>query len=204
MKLGISRLLLALLSMILASTVYAQDEKPPANIRNAYPELPVLDFERTKVSLEEVEAHIQKTKFGRNVKIAGFVIFRMESRHGEMGINNNYIGYQADGHRLKPEWDKYFSGTVLRRELMTGKWRRFLAFRKWEDCLDILLMRINERGVYVGGTMSLVLSGEKIETKEEWPDAYRKEWVMGNKNAVLPPNEKKGLLRLYSDAEKRF
>jgi hypothetical protein len=179
--------------------------KPSAKpkVHNAYAELPEIEFVRTKVSMDDVAEYIRQTDYTPPIKISCYAIFMNESAGGTMGINNNYIGYQADGHRVHEKWTKYFVGTVLLEERMTGSERRFLAFSKWEDNIDILLMRVKERGLYVGGYASHYAEMD-INTDEDWPVAYYREWVMGNGDAVVPEDELHSYLRAYKKAKKLF
>lgn len=172
-------------------------------VPNAYPELPEIDFERTSVPLDKVVDYLKQSKYDDRIKIACYVIFKLESASGTMGINNNYIGYQADGGRVHEEWTKYFVGTVIRIEAMTGKTRRFLAFSKWEDCVQILLMRIAERGLYVGGNASWYAKME-IKTDEDWPVAYYKDWVKGKSNAQIPERDKNSYFNVYKEGRDIF
>ena len=189
------------------SNVSPQSSSSPSfdnsSISNAYPELPVLQFERTTVSLSNVLDYIRKTDYSTEIKISCYTIFKGESASGRKGINNNYIGYQADGGRVHEEWTRFFIGTVIREESMTGRTRRFLAFEKWQDCVDILLMRIAERGLYVGGHAKQ-FAKMKIRSEMDWPTAYFRGWVLGDSQATIPRDKYAYYLREYRRAKNLF
>jgi hypothetical protein len=50
------------------------------------------------------------------------VIFNNESAAGRDGINNNYIGLQADGDRQADKWTPLFAGTCVHAKNMTGSY----------------------------------------------------------------------------------
>ena len=89
-----------------------------------------------------------------------YVIFRNESQNGQKGINNNYIGLQADGGRWSPSFDKYFTGITFARENKTNNCRIFLTFKDttpfypYVDCFNILVDRVANWGLYVGGKVN--------------------------------------------------
>ncbi len=99
-----------------------------SELRNSYPELPQMPYQRTSVDMKEVIAYIKTLEVSSEVKIAMYVMFRMESGNGKSGINNNYGGIQADSGRWAPELEKHMTGTVVKKENGTGKVRRFIAF----------------------------------------------------------------------------
>jgi hypothetical protein len=172
-------------------------------VRNAYPELPELKFARTSVPMKDVVAYLEKAAATAAIKRATYVIFRNESGSGEKGINNNYIGLQADGNRLANKWTSSFSGTCVRNENMTGKPRRFVCFKDWSTSIDILTERLNTRGLYVGG-YARPYANMQVNSAEDWVLAYWREWVLGDSGAAIPKAEKAGLLKLYAVAEKTF
>ncbi len=172
-------------------------------VRNAYPELPVLPFARTTVAMRDVVSYVLKITASAHVKRAAYVIFRNESAAGQKGINNNYIGLQADGDRQAEKWTPLFAGTCVHRENMTGKPRRFICFRDWRTCNDILAEKVSTRGLYVGG-YAHPYANMKINTVDDWPLAYWREWVQGDGAAPIPGAEKKGLLTQYKNAIQQF
>jgi hypothetical protein len=173
------------------------------NVHNAYPELPELSFARTTLAVMDVVRYMLATKASVDVKRAAYVIFRNESAAGQKGINNNYIGLQADGARQDEKWTPLFAGTCVHRENMTGKWRRFICFNDWTGCVDILSDKVAKRGLFVGG-YAHPYAKMQINTSDDWPLAYWREWVQGDGAAQIPQPEKDNLLRQYQDAVRQF
>lgn len=172
-------------------------------VHNAYPELPEIPFARTTVPISEVVTYISGTIVPTAVKRASYVIFRNESAAGKKGINNNYIGLQADGGRQSEKWTPFIAGTCVHAENMTGKLRRFICFRDWTTCADILAEKVALRGLYVGG-YAHPYANMQINKDGDWPLAYWREWVQGDSNAQIPAAEKKNLLAQYNDATGKF
>ena len=102
---------------------------------NKYPELKEVPYKKTSVSMDDVVAYIKQSNYSSDVKRACYVIFRNESFNGNSGINENYIGVQADNMK----WDDYVSSkiiaTCIQPENMTGKVRRFACFNSFKDCM---------------------------------------------------------------------
>lgn len=169
------------------------------SVQNAYPDLPEIPFVRTTISMAEVVHYLSDTASPIQVKCASYVIFRNESAAGQKGINNNYIGLQADGNRQAKKWTPFFAGTCVLAENMTGKLRRFICFKDWMTCVDILADKISSRGLYVGA-YAHPYANMRIETADDWPLAYWREWVKGDGAAPIPDAEKENLLAQYKRA----
>jgi len=90
-----------------------------SEVHNAYPELPVLEFTRTSVAMADVIKHISEAAVETPIKRASYVIFRNESGNGKKGVNNNFIGLQADGNRVVDKWTPFIAGTCVHAENMT-------------------------------------------------------------------------------------
>lgn len=174
-----------------------------ALVHNAYPELPELAYLKTTLPVADAVARIQGLGSATEIKRATYVIFCNESGNGRKGINNNYIGLQADGGRLDAKWTPLFAGTCVLAENQTGKLRRFICFKDPAGSFAILADRVEHRGLYVGGTAH-PYANVKIVTKDDWPGAYYKEWVRGDAHAVIPPDSKANLLALYAQAAAAF
>jgi hypothetical protein len=172
-------------------------------IKNAYPELPVLRYKRTSIAMGQVVTYIQTLKLSTSLKRATYVIFRNESGSGKSGVNNNYIGLQADGARWPEKWTPRFSGTCVQKEGMTNNPRRFVCFTMWATSADMLSEQIRNRGIYVGG-YAHPYANFQVVTPEDWALAYWREWVIGNATAKIPAEELSDLLRQYQIAIKNF
>jgi hypothetical protein len=174
------------------------------NMKNSYPELPILPYKRTSVPMSEVIAYLQSnTQYQREVKRAVYVFWRFESANGKSGVNNNYIGMQSDGARWPQKLDKYLTGVCIKKENGTGKERGFLCLSRWQDSVDILLDRIKERGLYVGGFVNFI-SKMAVTSPQSLCIAYEQSWVVGSKNAQPSPEKMSNFLSMYSQAVKLF
>ena len=66
------------------------------SVKNFYPTLPILPYQKTLVVMSDVIAYLQSLPIDKEVKRSCYIIFRNESSNGKSGINNNYIGFQSD------------------------------------------------------------------------------------------------------------
>jgi hypothetical protein len=179
-----------------ALTALLRDATP----HNAYPELPVLPFERTSAPMEEVVAAFnQSDQATTDVKRASYVIFRNESANGSKGINNNYCGAQADGARWPDSFAGSFSGTVTIRENHTQRLRIFLAFKTMAGNLDFLMKEVLSRGLYIGGQTHLVLT-MNVNNEDDLARAYHKEWITGSATSEPTARETADFLSMYRQA----
>ena len=173
------------------------------DVKNAYPELPVLTFARTSVAMTDVIAYMSSTAVKTPIKRAGYVMFRNESGNGKSGVNNNYIGLQADGARLPDKWTPFIAGTCVHKENKTGKLRRFVCLKDFRTSVDILFDRVGSRGLFVGG-FAHPHANMQVDDDDDWPLAYWREWVKGTGSAKIPAADKKALLSQYKDAVHHF
>ncbi len=183
-----------------------QSETPVKNydnpkVKNAYPELPVVEYVKTTVSDIDTVNYILASSLPLNVKIATYAIFYIESGDGKHGINNNYEGIQADGSRLGAAWDSKVIATCVTPEMMTGKPRRFCVFNGWGDPLDYLASRVQARNLFLGGT-TFKYSNLKITNADDWARAYYKEWVEGDAKVEPSASEKADILAVFNKANK--
>lgn len=173
------------------------------SVKNYYPEKPVLSYRKTTVEMGAVVTYLQSLQVPLEVKRAAYIMFRFEGANGRAGINENYIGAQADSGRWPPQFDNRIAGTVVRNENGTGKQRIFLAFSSWRDSIDFLVERVQARGLYIGGYAHLVAKMD-IKYPEELCLAYKRDWVTGNKKYLPTETELKAFLSMYHQAEKIF
>ncbi len=150
-------------------------------VKNSYPELPEIPFQRTSVDMVKVIEFGKSLvpKYGVDAVKMAYVIFRNESLNGTKGVNNNYGGIQADVGRWKnlpgspiATCTKVDSGGVL---------RRFLCF--------------DENGYKVSFELAAV---KAVERKMFTAQDYLKKWV-GNPNAST-----KGVDSMLAQASKLF
>ncbi|SEA59307.1 hypothetical protein SAMN05192529_13136 [Arachidicoccus rhizosphaerae] len=171
--------------------------------KNYYPELPVVDYHKTSIEMGVAIAALKAFDVSRQVKIAAYCIFRIESGNGKYGVNNNYIGAQADNNRWPDSLNQYIIGTAVKKENMTGKERRFLAFKDVSGSFAFLIDRILSRGLYVGGHCN-VIADMDINDAQDWAVAYEKSWVYGSKTAKIPDSELRNILSIYKAGERVF
>lgn len=166
---------------------------------NAYPELPVLPYQQTAVAMDVVVRAFNDAAGPLEVKRASYVIFRTESGDGQKGINNDYVGAQADSGRWPEALANDFSGVVLKPENGTLRTRLFLGFKSIDGNLSFLMQRIEGRGLYIGGMTHDFLT-MTINTADDLARAYHKEWVTGS--AVSEPGvaEKEAFVSMYRQA----
>lgn len=172
-------------------------------MKNFYPKLPILDYEKTSVSMDEVIKYLQSLSIPVEIKRSVYVIFRNESANGKSGINNNFIGFQSDSGVWQSKYNKYFVGTTVLTENRTGKQRGFLCFSKWQDSIDILADKVSGRGLFIGGVTNFITK-TKITDKGELAVAYLKEWVTGSNKYVPTTTEITSFVSMYNQAMKLF
>lgn len=173
---------------------------------NSYPEKPVLKYQKTMVEMGLVIPEIRQSDTMTEVKRASYIVFRNESANGSKGINNNYVGAQADSGRWPEKFDNRISGVVYKAENGTGKMRTFLAFSSYKDSVSFLIDRVLARGLYIGGTLVVKSIGLKmaIVSPEDLAIGYQRGWVKGSKDYMPTEKETNDFLSMYRQAEKIF
>lgn len=173
-------------------------------LHNAYPELPEVPFERTSVSMDDVKAYIATIPYIAEVKRAVYMIFRYESANGEKGVNNNYIGMQADGNRLPDRWIQYFAGTCIKNENSTGKQRRFIAFKDWRTSVVLLADNVFRRGMYIGENVEGDYYKGTVKSVRDLAQSYTDEWVEGEVNLAPEQDLVQSFDSMYKQAAKLY
>lgn len=172
-------------------------------MKNYYEDKPFVPYRKTSVEMPAVVEYLKKADAPTEVKRAAYIMFRFESGNGTKGLNNNYVGAQADSGRWPAKFDPVITGVVQKGENGTGKERLFLQFASWTSSLDFLLERVQDRGLYVGGF-------ERLTTKKPVIDArglaiaYKKTWVQGSNKYKPTEAEIASFLSVYRQAEKIF
>jgi len=150
-----------------------------------------------------VVGYLQVLQVSVEVKRAAYIMFRNESANGTKGLNNNYAGVQADSGRWPEKWDNEIVGTVAKTENGTGKVRLFVAFHGWQDSINFLIDRVQDRGLYIGGYARLIAK-MRITTPTELAIAYNRDWVKGLKAYNPTETEVANFLSMYRQAAKIF
>lgn len=172
-------------------------------MKNSYPEKPEIKYQKTIVEMGAVVGYLQSLQVPAEIKRSAYVMFRNESGNGSKGLNNNYAGVQADSGRWPAKWDDEITGTVSKTENVTGKVRLFVAFRTWQDSINFLIDRVQQRGLYIGGYAHLVAKMH-ITTGTELAIAYKRDWVKGLKGYNPTEEEVANFLSMYRQAVKIF
>lgn len=168
-------------------------------MQNAYPELPMVAFQRTPVSMDVVIRELAAQPVSAAIKRAAYVMFRIESGNGGSGFNNNFIGCQANSGRWPKEFDKVFTGVVQHRENQTGRLRLFLAFPSLQANLAFLTDRVESRGLFVGGSTHVTLQ-MTVDSPQALAAAYYKEWVKGDAKYTATSKEVSDFVSMYHQA----
>jgi hypothetical protein len=172
-------------------------------MKNSYPEKTEVKYQKTTIEMGAVVGYLQSLQVSAEIKRAAYIMFRNESANGSKGLNNNYAGVQADSGRWPEKWDNDIVGTVSKAENGTGKMRLFVAFRAWQDSINFLIDRVQDRGLYVGGYARLVAK-MNITTATELAIAYKRDWVKGLKGYNPTEEEVANFLSMYRQAQKIF
>jgi hypothetical protein len=173
------------------------------SVKNYYPEYPEVPYYKSSVEMGAVVSYLKGLKVDKAVKVAVYVIFRNESGNGKSGVNNNYAGIQADNARWPDYLNKHIKGTVVKKENLTGKERRFLAFDNFSASIDFLVDRVLDRGLYVGATCRKIVKMD-IRDVNDFAIAYWRSWVTGSAFAQIPANEKADILSMYKQGVNVF
>ncbi|SEV89063.1 hypothetical protein SAMN05428988_0172 [Chitinophaga sp. YR573] len=172
-------------------------------MKNSYPEKPEVKYQKTTVEMGAVVGYMQSLLVPAEIKKSAYIIFRNESANGSKGLNNNYGGVQADSGRWPAKWDNDIVGTVAKTENGTGKVRLFVAFHGWQDSINFLIERVQDRGLYLGGYARLIAK-MRISTATDLAIAYKRDWVKGLKAYKPTETEVANFLSMYRQAAKIF
>lgn len=159
-------------------------------IKNSYPALPEIAFERTAIDMKLVAAYAMSLagRYDREVIKMAFCIFLNESARGTKGVNNNYAGIQADCGRWSGLTGEI--GTSVRKD-SGGVIRRFICFgpQGYKDTMNLLAYACKRRGMYIGAA--------GVKDVNSLGVAYLNKWV-GRKALVADS----GFKILYLEATK--
>lgn len=120
------------------------------SVKNYYPELPEIDYKKTKVDMPDVVIYL-KSLIGKypieSIRMA-YAIFRNESANGNRGVNHNYGGIQADVGKWRNLPGEPVATCV--KVDSGGATRRFLCFNKdngHKICLELICIKATERNM---------------------------------------------------------
>lgn len=172
-------------------------------MKNYYEDKPLVPYRKTTVEMPAVVEYLKKADAPTEVKRAAYVMFRFESGNGSKGLNDNYVGAQADSGRWPAKFDDAITGVVQKIENGTKKTRLFLQFATFGAGLDFLLERVESRGLYVGGFERLITK-KQVNDPRGLAIAYKKSWVHGSNRHKPTEAEISSFLSVYRQAEKIF
>lgn len=122
-------------------------------MKNCYPAFPEIPYQKTSVSMGEVEAYAKKLiwLYDKEIVKTAYCMFRNESANGKNGVNNNYGGIQADNAVWRGLDSTNIIGTCIKKD-NAGDVRRFICFNEkgFETCFEFMCFKVKERGLFVG------------------------------------------------------
>lgn len=175
-------------------------------MKNYYPEKPILQYRKTTVEMGLVVNYFKVVPVPVEVKRAAYIGFRIEGANGAKGLNNNYVGAQADAGRWNAKFDKEIAGVVFKTENNTNRMRAFLAFNACQGSIDFIADRWQARGLYLGGhlVMEDIEIDMMINSVEDLCTGYHRSWAKGNNSYVPTKKEIEDFESMYRQATKLF
>lgn len=144
--------------------------------KNFYPQFPEIPYQRTSVDMPTVVLFALSLvgKYDKEVVKTAYCIFRNESSNGKSGVNNNYIGLQADNAQWQGLSLQDVIGTSVKVD-GAGDTRRFICFNSngYAGCFDFLCYKVKQRGMFIGA--------EGVNNPDDLAEAYQKKWVSNPK-----------------------
>lgn len=149
--------------------------------KNYYPQLPVIAYERTSIEMPYVVAFAKTLigQFHKEVVRTAYCIFRNESGNGKYGVNNNYVGLQADCGVWQGLTDGI--GTCVKID-NAGDTRRFICFAPengYKISFEFLCEKVTQRGMFIGAP--------GVNNADDLAQVYFKKWV-ANEHEITPEN----------------
>lgn len=165
--------------------------------KNFYPQFPEVPYQKTFIDMPSVVL-FAKTLIGKyplEVVRAAYIIFRNESGNGKYGVNNNYIGLQADNAIWQGLDLSNVVGTSIKKD-NAGDIRRFICFNEngYQTCFDFLCYKVQQRGIYIGA--------DGVHTPDDLAMQYELKWVANEKENT--PANRAGIVALYQSATKNI
>jgi len=161
--------------------------------KNYYPQFPEVPYKKTSVDMPTVIAFAKALigKYPLEVVRAAYIIFRNESGNGQYGVNNNYIGLQADNAAWEGLDVSNIIGTSVKKD-NAGEVRRFICFndKGYQTSFDFLCYKVQQRGIYIGA--------DGVKTPDDLAMQYELKWV-ANAPENTPAN-RAGIVSMYNSA----
>lgn len=145
--------------------------------KNYYPQLPEVPYKKTSVEMSLVllfARSLVATSFDKEVVRSAYCIFRNESANGKAGVNNNYIGLQADNAKWEGLDLTNVVGTSVKVD-GAGDTRRFICFNEngYKASFSFLCYKVKQRNMYIGA--------QGISTPDDLAAVYQIKWVSNPK-----------------------
>lgn len=160
------------------------------SVKNYYPQFPEQLYQRTSIDMTTVVIFARSlvSKYSREVVRTAYCIFRNESANGKSGVNNNYIGLQADNAQWEGLDLTDVTGTSVKTD-GAGDTRRFICFNEngYAACFEFLCYKVQERGMYIGAP--------GINNTGDLAEIYQKKWVSNPKEDT--PKARADFISLY-------
>ena len=166
------------------------------SVKNAYPEKPVVKYQKTTINQGDAFAYIKATSYTEEVKKGAAIIAVNESSWFKSCINNNCGGIQADAGRWNAKYDSAIVATTIVVD-GEGKRRRFCVFANWKTGLDMVLSKTAQRGLYIGGTTNYITK-MNVADLATFNRVYYKEWVRGDASAEPNAAQSSNFETLYN------
>jgi len=173
-------------------------------MKNYYPELPEIPYKKTQIGMPFVVAFAKTLvgKYPKEVIRMAYIIFRNESSNGKSGVNNNYIGCQADNARWEGLPMENVIGTCVKTD-NAGDTRRFICFNEngYKDCFEFLCYKVQQREMFLKEETTTNLLFPMIEKiAEPLYHLYEQKWVSNPKEDTS--EAKANFISLYNSALK--
>lgn len=163
------------------------------SVKNSYPDLPVIAYRRTTIDMPTVVAFAKGLigKYNLEVIRTAYCIFRNESANGESGVNDNYVGLQADVGVWQGLSLADVVGTCVQVD-GAGDTRRFICFNEngYKVCFEFLCSKVLARAMYIGAP--------GVSDAEDLYHSYEARWVSNPKEDTA--EAKKDFVSLYQSS----
>lgn len=168
------------------------------SIKNCYPSFPEVPYVKTSIDMASIVVYAKTLigeHFPKEVVKAAYCIFRNESANGKSGVNNNYIGLQADNAKWEGLDLTNVVGTCVKKD-GANEVRRFIAFNEngYKASFSFLCYKVQQRGIYISAT--------GVNNADDLAEAYQKKWVSNPPEDT--PAARKDFKSLYNSANTVF
>lgn len=165
------------------------------SVKNFYPQFKEIPYIKTSIEMSYVLVFARTLIPKYNIEIVrmAYCIFRNESANGKSGVNNNYIGLQADNAKWEGLDLTNVVGTSVKVD-GAGDTRRFICFNEkgYQTSFDFLCYKVQQRGMFIGA--------KDINNADDLVAIYQKKWVAVAR--LDTPEARKDFKSLYNSSLK--